>query len=61
MVPAETCPDGITGSTCHHLDMEVEWDNASLMDEKEGFQRIWGGEMKMKDSMDRSSGSGVAG
>jgi len=24
-------------------DMEVEWDNASYMDEKEGFQRIWGG------------------
>ena len=23
-------------------DMEVEWDNASLMDEHEGFQRIWG-------------------
>jgi hypothetical protein len=22
--------------------MEVEWDHASLMDEKEGFQRIWG-------------------
>ena len=23
-------------------DMEVEWDNASIMDEHEGFQRIWG-------------------
>lgn len=27
-----------------HGDMEVEWENASLMDEQpEGFQRIWGG------------------
>lgn len=25
-----------------HPDMEFEWDNASLMDESEGFQRIWG-------------------
>jgi len=33
-------PDGTTGV---HTDMEVEWDNASLMDEHEGFQRIWGG------------------
>jgi len=32
-------PDGTTGV---HTDMEVEWDNASLMDEHEGFQRIWG-------------------
>jgi hypothetical protein len=32
-------PDGTTGV---HTDMEVEWDHASLMDEKEGFQRIWG-------------------
>ena len=32
-------PDGTTGI---HTDMEVEWDNASLMDEHEGFQRIWG-------------------
>jgi hypothetical protein len=32
-------PDGTTGV---HTDMEVEWDDASLMDEKEGFQRIWG-------------------
>jgi hypothetical protein len=31
--------DGTTGV---HTDMEVEWDDASLMDEKEGFQRIWG-------------------
>lgn len=31
--------DGTTGV---HTDMEVEWDHASLMDEKEGFQRIWG-------------------
>lgn len=39
---AETCPDGSTGATCHHTDMEVEWENAALMDESEGFQRIWG-------------------
>lgn len=32
-------PDGTTGVD---TDMEVEWDSASLMDEKEGFQRIWG-------------------
>jgi hypothetical protein len=30
------------GTTTLHTDMEVEWDNASLMDEKEGFQRTWG-------------------
>src|SRR5262249_9922344 len=38
----ETCPDGSTGATCHHTEMEVEWENASLMDEGDGFQRIWG-------------------
>ena len=32
-------PDGKTGV---HSEMEVEWENASLMDEGEGFQRIWG-------------------
>lgn len=42
VVPAETCPDGSLSDTCHHSDMEVEWENASLMDEGEGFQRIWG-------------------
>lgn len=42
VVPPETCPDGSTGETCHHSEMEVEWENASLMDEGEGFQRIWG-------------------
>jgi hypothetical protein len=30
------------GSSNHHTDMEVEWENASLMDEGDGFQRIWG-------------------
>jgi len=31
------------GSIGFHTDMEVEWENASLMDEQpEGFQRIWG-------------------
>lgn len=38
----EVCPDGSTGLLCVHTDMEVEWDNASLMDEQEGFQRDWG-------------------
>lgn len=38
----EVCPDGTTGLVCVHTDMEVEWDNASLMDEREGFQRDWG-------------------
>jgi hypothetical protein len=41
VVPPEICPDLTTGTTCHHTDMEVEWDNASLMDEGH-FQRIWG-------------------
>jgi hypothetical protein len=41
---AEICPDGTTGETCHHTDMEVEWDNAALMDasDKEGFARDFG-------------------
>ncbi|HEY1528597.1 MAG TPA: hypothetical protein VGH51_20415 [Candidatus Angelobacter sp.] len=34
-----TNPDG---TVALQPDMEVEWDNASLMDEQEGFQRIWG-------------------
>jgi hypothetical protein len=38
----EICPDGSMGLTCQHTDMEIEWDSASLMGEKEGFQRIWG-------------------
>jgi hypothetical protein len=42
VVPPEICPDLTTGTTCHHTQMEVEWDSASLMDEGEGFQRIWG-------------------
>jgi hypothetical protein len=42
VVPPETCPDLSKSATCHHTDMEVEWENASLMDEGEGFQRIWG-------------------
>jgi hypothetical protein len=41
-IPAENCSTDNTGRTCLHTDMEVEWDNASLMDEKEGFQRDWG-------------------
>ena len=38
----EFCPDGSTGVLCLHTDMEVEWDNAALMDEREGFARDWG-------------------
>jgi hypothetical protein len=37
----EMCPDGTFSDPCHHLDLEVEWENASLMDEGED-QRIWG-------------------
>jgi hypothetical protein len=44
LVPPETCPDGITGPLCQHIDMEVEWDSASLMDvgNEEGFARDFG-------------------
>jgi hypothetical protein len=42
LIPSESCPLDSTGRICNHTDMEVEWDSASLMDEKEGFQRIWG-------------------
>jgi len=42
VIPPESCIVDGTGTRCLHTDMEVEWDNASLMDEKEGFQRIWG-------------------
>jgi hypothetical protein len=42
LVPPEVCPDGASGPTCQHSDMEVEWDSASLMDEKEGSQRDFG-------------------
>ncbi|MGB9105400.1 MAG: hypothetical protein WCC59_11625, partial [Terriglobales bacterium] len=40
--PPDTCPDGSMDATCHHDDMEVEWESASLMDASEGFNRIWG-------------------
>jgi len=46
IVAPEICPDPLhpTAETCHHTDMEVEWDNAALMDptEKEGFARRFG-------------------
>jgi hypothetical protein len=42
LIASESCPLDSTGRICNHTDMEVEWDSASLMDEKEGFQRIWG-------------------
>jgi len=43
-IPPETCPDlaHAFDATCQHTDMEVEWENASLMDEKEGSQRDLG-------------------
>jgi len=36
----ESC--GSNGPTCQHDDMEVEWDNAALMDAQEGFARDFG-------------------
>jgi hypothetical protein len=42
IIPPESCLTDSTGTLCLHTDMEVEWDSASLMDEKEGFQRDWG-------------------
>jgi hypothetical protein len=42
VVPPETCPDLTSAAVCHHTEMEVEWESASLMDEDEGFQRTWG-------------------
>jgi hypothetical protein len=38
----DMCPDGTYSDPCHHVHMEIEWENASLMDEGEGDQRIWG-------------------
>ena len=31
LIPAETCPDGTQGDSCHHPDMEIEWENGSAM------------------------------
>jgi hypothetical protein len=42
VVPPEKCPDLTSATECRHTEMEVEWESASLMDEGEGFQRIWG-------------------
>jgi hypothetical protein len=44
IVAPETCPGNQTGDTCHHTDMEVEWENAALMDahDQEGFARDFG-------------------
>src|SRR5262249_12088041 len=28
LAAAESCPEGQAGDTCHHTDMEVEWENA---------------------------------
>jgi hypothetical protein len=41
----DTCrenPDTPLADTCHHTSMEVEWENASLMDENGAFQRTLG-------------------
>lgn len=44
VVPPETCPDlnHKFDATCHHLDMEVEWDNASVMKVNDDDDRTWG-------------------
>ncbi|MBZ5629819.1 MAG: hypothetical protein LAO06_13250 [Acidobacteriia bacterium] len=39
----EVCPDGSMGDTCHHSDMEVEWENASAMKINDDDDRTWGG------------------
>jgi len=42
LAPAETCPDGTTGTTCHYTWMEVEWENASVMKINDDDDRKWG-------------------
>jgi hypothetical protein len=45
VIPADKCPKDNPdplADTCHHTQMEVEWENASLMDENGEFQRIRG-------------------
>src|SRR5262249_47881591 len=42
---ADTCkenPETPLADICHHTSMEVEWENASLMDENGAFQRRLG-------------------
>lgn len=44
IVAPEFCPGNQTGDVCHHTEMEVEWENAALMDahDQEGFARDFG-------------------
>lgn len=42
VIPGEVCPDLTTGDTCHHTEMEVEWENASLMSVNDDDDRTWG-------------------
>jgi hypothetical protein len=41
-VPPEVCPDLSTGATCHHTQMEVEWENGSAMKVNSDDDRTWG-------------------
>ena len=43
-VPPDTskCPDGSMSDTCHHVDMEVEWENASDMHVNDDNDLKWG-------------------
>ena len=38
----DPCPDGSLSDTCHWPDMEVEWDNASVMRVNDDDDRTWG-------------------
>ena len=38
----EICPDGTLTTTCHHTDMEVEWENGSVMKVNDDDNRFWG-------------------
>lgn len=45
LVAAETCPDGSTGATCTHEEMEVEWENGAAMHvngDSANNTRFWG-------------------
>jgi hypothetical protein len=38
----EACPDGSLSDNCHWPDMEVEWDNGSMMKVNDDDDRTWG-------------------
>jgi hypothetical protein len=42
VIPPEICPDLTTGMTCHHTEMEVEWENGSVMKVNDDDDRTWG-------------------